>query len=233
VTGSDLEEQPAEPDPEAQPPAADPEPQPPAADLEPRPPAPDPEPRPLELAAGADPLPGELRRALGEAVLEVSGGGAGGGAGEDLTLVVRREEIARVAATLKRRFHYTLLIDLCGADQPRRPLRFEVIYHLYSFRENRRLRLKVMTGEGEPVPSLTGVFRGAAWPEREVYDMYGVGFTDHPRLSRLLLWDGFAGHPLRKDFPLAGTTTGAALDRGPIPAETAPAPAGGDTGGLA
>ncbi|HVT57632.1 MAG TPA: NADH-quinone oxidoreductase subunit C [Thermoanaerobaculia bacterium] len=192
--------------------------------------------RPGELA---DPLLGELLRELAPvasppspgqeagaergqvgALLAVYGGATAASAAapaccgtpcrSELSLLVRREEIARACAVLKNRFRYTLLVDLCGADYPQRPRRFEVVYHLYSFRENRRLRLKVVAGESEPVPSLSGVFAGAAWLEREVYDMYGVRFAGHPRLARLLLWDGFAGHPLRKDFPLAGLASGAA-----------------------
>jgi NADH-quinone oxidoreductase subunit C len=168
----------------------------------------------------ADPLADELSRELGEAILEIGRGRAGGEAGTagaDLTLVVRREDVAQVAAALRSRFRYTLLVDLCAADYPDRQPRFEVVYHLYSFRENRRLRLKVRTAEGSPVPSVTGVWRGAAWPEREIHDLFGVDFTGHPGLTRILLWDGFSGHPLRKDFPLAGIDTGAALHPDPPP----------------
>jgi NADH-quinone oxidoreductase subunit C len=160
-----------------------------------------------------DPLADELGRELGEAILEVAGGdGSGGG---DLTVLVRREDVARVAAALRSRFRYTMLVDLCAADYPERQTRFEVIYHLYSFRENRRIRLKVRTDERSPVPSVTGVWRGAGWPEREVHDLFGIDFSGHPELTRILLWDGFAGHPLRKDFPLAGIDTGAARDLDP------------------
>jgi NADH-quinone oxidoreductase subunit C len=168
----------------------------------------------------ADPLADELSRELGEAILEIGRGRAGGEAGTadaDLTRVVRREDVAQVAAALRSRFRYTLLVDLCAADYPDRQPRFEVVYHLYSFRENRRLRLKVRTAEGSPVPSVTGVWRGAAWPEREIHDLFGVDFTGHPGLTRILLWDGFSGHPLRKDFPLAGIDTGAALHPDPSP----------------
>jgi NADH/F420H2 dehydrogenase subunit C len=163
---------------------------------------------PIPAWAAADPLAGELWRELGEALVEVEGGGDGGRA---LTIQVRREDVARVAAALRSRFRYTVLVDLCAADRPERPLRFEIVYHLYSFRENRRIRLKVRTGEGLPVPSVTGVWRGAGWPEREAHDLFGIELSGHPELTRILLWDGFAGHPLRKDFPLAGLDTGAAL----------------------
>jgi NADH-quinone oxidoreductase subunit C len=124
-----------------------------------------------------------------------------------LTVEVRRDEIARVAALLSTRFRYTFLVDLCAAADPASPRRFEVIYHLYSFRENRRLRLKVRAGEDEPVPSVTSVWRGALWPEREAHELFGIAFSGHPELLPLLLWEGFAGYPLRKDFPLAGLAT--------------------------
>jgi NADH-quinone oxidoreductase subunit C len=154
-----------------------------------------------------DPLVLELRHELGPAI-EQARSGAGDGI---VTVAVRREEIARVAAALLHRFRYTVLVDLCGADYPGREPRFQVVYHLYSFRENRRLRLVVAAGEDQPVPSVAGVWRGADWLEREVWDMFGVAFSGRPELSRLLLWDGFQGHPLRKDFPLSGLDTGAAL----------------------
>ena len=95
-------------------------------------------------------------------------------------------------------------VDVCGVDWPQRPDRFDVVYHLLSPRQNLRVRIKVTTGEGEPVPSATGVFPGADWFEREAYDMYGILFTGHPDLRRILTDYGFEGHPLRKDFPVTG-----------------------------
>jgi NADH-quinone oxidoreductase subunit C len=154
-------------------------------------------------SAGADPLAVELRQELGEAIVEV-----GTGQDADLTILVRRDDVATVGAALRSRFRYTLLVDLCAVDYPQRPLRFEIVYHLYSFRENRRLRVKVRAGERSPVPSVAGIWRGAAWAEREAHDLFGVEFSGHPRLSPILLWEGFEGHPLRKDFPLAGIDTG-------------------------
>lgn len=176
-------------------------------------------------APPGDPLADELCRELGEAILEVGPGGLGGG---DLTLLVRREDVARVAAALRSRFRYTLLVDLCAADYLERQPRFEVVYHLYSFRENRRIRLKLRTDEGSPVPSVTGVWRGAAWPEREIHDLLGIDFAGHPELTRILLWDGFTGHPLRKDFPLAGIDSGAALHLDPPGPPGPPAGSGDD-----
>jgi NADH-quinone oxidoreductase subunit C len=95
-------------------------------------------------------------------------------------------------------------IDLAGADYPSREQRFEVVYHLMSPTKNTRIRVKLRTDEDSTVPSVTGVFSGADWFEREAYDLYGILFTGHPDLRRLLTDYGFEGHPLRKDFPTTG-----------------------------
>ncbi len=95
-------------------------------------------------------------------------------------------------------------IDICGVDYPAREKRFDVVYHLLSPRQNLRIRVKVATGEDEPVPSAFGVYPGADWFEREAWDMYGILFTGHPDLRRILTDYGFEGHPLRKDFPTTG-----------------------------
>lgn len=97
---------------------------------------------------------------------------------------------------------YTLLTDETAVDYPRREKRFDIIYHLYSFRRNDRLRLRVQVGEGEKVPSVTGVWPTANWLEREVYDMFGVEYEGHPDLKRILMPDGWVGHPLRKDYDI-------------------------------
>ena len=94
--------------------------------------------------------------------------------------------------------------DLCGADYPGREKRFEVVYHLLSPFANARARLKVPLGEDEAVPSCAEIFPGAEWCEREAYDMFGLVFSGHPDLRRILTDYGFRGHPLRKDFPLSG-----------------------------
>jgi NADH-quinone oxidoreductase subunit C len=124
----------------------------------------------------------------------------------ELILWVERAAIVRVLAYLRDdpRMLFKQLVDLCGVDYPGRPARFEVVYNLLSLKHNRRIRVKVATDETEPVPSVTGVFRSASWYERETWDMYGVYFSDHPDLRRLLTDYGFEGHPLRKDFPLTG-----------------------------
>ena len=97
-----------------------------------------------------------------------------------------------------------MLIDICGVDYPARKERFDVVYHLLSPRLNQRIRVKLTTDEVTPVPSVVGVFPAANWFEREAYDMYGILFSGHPDLRRILTDYGFQGHPMRKDFPLTG-----------------------------
>ena len=99
---------------------------------------------------------------------------------------------------------FTVLCDICGVDYPDRPERFDVVYNLLSMSENLRIRLKVETDEENPVASATGLFNAAGWWEREAWDLYGIYFSDHPDLRRILTDYGFDGHPLRKDFPLTG-----------------------------
>ena len=130
----------------------------------------------------------------------------------DLTLGVTREAIRAVATALKEDHGFTLMVDVCGVDYGEREEgRFGVVYHVYSPEKNRRVRLKIATGEDGEVPSVAPVWRGANWPEREVWDMYGIRFADHPDLTRILLWEGFNGYPLRKDFPVEGIDTGSAI----------------------
>jgi NADH-quinone oxidoreductase subunit C len=124
----------------------------------------------------------------------------------ELTVVVPREHIVRALTYLRDnpQCQFEILIDLCGVDYPARENRFDVVYHLLSVRQNQRLRVKLETDETTPVPSVVGVFPAANWYEREAYDMYGMPFSGHPDLRRLLTDYGFEGHPLRKDFPLSG-----------------------------
>jgi len=96
------------------------------------------------------------------------------------------------------------LTDICGVDWPARSNRFDLVYHLLSPRLNQRIRIKLMTDETTPVPSTVGVYSASNWFEREAYDMYGILFSGHPDLRRLLTDYGFQGYPLRKDFPLTG-----------------------------
>jgi len=124
----------------------------------------------------------------------------------ELTLKVAAGDIVDVLSFLKRdvQCQFVSFIDVSGADYPSRARRFDVVYHLLSPRQNQRIRVKLETDEDTPVPSVTSVFPGADWFEREAYDLYGILFTGHPDLRRILTDYGFEGHPLRKDFPLTG-----------------------------
>jgi NADH-quinone oxidoreductase subunit C len=124
----------------------------------------------------------------------------------ELTLTTGLESIIELLTALRDdvQLKFVSIIDICGVDYPGRDKRFDVVYHLMSPTLNQRVRIKVQTDEDTPVPSAVGVFPGANWFERETYDMYGVLFSGHPDLRRLLTDYGFEGHPLRKDFPLTG-----------------------------
>ncbi len=124
----------------------------------------------------------------------------------ELTVNVMREQIPQVLKFLRddARCRCEVLIDICGVDWPGRENRFDVVYHLLSPRNNLRMRVKLQTNETAAVPSAIDVFSAANWYEREAYDMYGILFSGHPDLRRLLTDYGFQGHPLRKDFPLTG-----------------------------
>lgn len=130
----------------------------------------------------------------------------------ELILEIESGAIREVCRSLKTEHAFKLLVDICGAHYPQREdAPFEVIYNLYSLDHNRRLLAKVQIADGLELPSVTAVYAGANWPEREVYDMYGIRFAEHPDMTRILLWEGFNGHPLRKEFPLEGIDTGAAI----------------------
>ncbi len=124
----------------------------------------------------------------------------------ELNVWVKRDSVVAAATYLRDDpvCDFKMLIDVCGVDYPDREERFEVVYHLLSHRQNQRVRMKVATDEDTPVASVAGVFSAAGWFERETYDLYGVLFSDHPDLRRILTDYGFEGHPLRKDFPLTG-----------------------------
>jgi NADH-quinone oxidoreductase subunit C len=125
---------------------------------------------------------------------------------DELTVIARAEDVVRVVEFLRDdpRCRFASFLDICGADYPGRERRFDVVYHFLSPYLNQRIRLKVEADETTAVPSLVGVFPAANWFEREVYDLYGVLFSGHPDLRRILTDYGFEGHPLRKDFPLTG-----------------------------
>ncbi len=124
----------------------------------------------------------------------------------ELTLIVTRDSITDVLTQLRdgEGCKFEILLDICGVDYPARPNRFDVVYHLLSPRLNQRIRVKLETNETDAVASVIPVFPAANWYEREAYDMYGILFSGHPDLRRLLTDYGFQGHPLRKDFPLTG-----------------------------
>ena len=141
-----------------------------------------------------------LQAKLGSAI---SGGETAFG---EVTLHAEPAQILSVLKTLQSDadLRFVSFIDLCGADYPEREKRFDVVYHLLSPYKNSRVRIKVQVDEAGEVPSAVGVFPAADWFEREVYDLYGVVFSCHPDLRRILTDYGFSGHPLRKDFPVTG-----------------------------
>ncbi len=124
----------------------------------------------------------------------------------ELTLIVARAKVPAVLTYLRDdpAWLFKILIDVCGADYPDRPERFEVVYHLLSVHKNLRVRVKTSTDATTAVPSVVGIHPGANWFEREAFDLYGILFEGHPDLRRILTDYGFRGHPLRKDFPLTG-----------------------------
>lgn len=124
----------------------------------------------------------------------------------ELTLRAGAEQILKVLKFLRddSQCRFVSFIDICGADYPGREQRFDVVYHLLSPQQNVRIRVIVETDGATPVPSAIPVFPAANWFEREAYDMYGILFSGHPDLRRILTDYGFDGHPMRKDFPLTG-----------------------------
>jgi NADH-quinone oxidoreductase subunit C len=124
----------------------------------------------------------------------------------ELTVVARGEDIVPVVTFLRDdpQCRFVCFISICGADYPGRERRFDVVYHFLSPFQNRRIRVKVEADDVTPVPSIVSLWPGANWYERETYDLYGVLFSGHPDLRRILTDYGFEGHPLRKDFPLTG-----------------------------
>ncbi|MBO6755558.1 MAG: NADH-quinone oxidoreductase subunit C [Roseibium sp.] len=124
----------------------------------------------------------------------------------ELTIVVAASDILDVIRFLRDNSSckFSNLTDICGVDWPGREKRFDLVYHFLSPVQNHRIRVKLATDEETPVASITSIFPGAEWFEREAYDMYGILFSGHPDLRRILTDYGFDGHPLRKDFPLTG-----------------------------
>jgi NADH-quinone oxidoreductase subunit C len=124
----------------------------------------------------------------------------------ELTIAANAADIIAIVTFLRDdpRCQFVSFIDITAIDWPAREQRFDVVYHFLSPRQNARVRIKTATDEVTPVPSIISVFPGADWFERETWDLYGVMFTGHPDMRRLLTDYGFEGHPLRKDFPLTG-----------------------------
>jgi NADH-quinone oxidoreductase subunit C len=124
----------------------------------------------------------------------------------ELTVSAQAADIVKVVRFLRDdpRCAFINIIDVTAVDWPQREERFDVVYHFLSPKQNTRVRVKVTAGESVPVPSIIAEFPGADWFERETYDLYGVLFSGHPDMRRLLTDYGFEGHPLRKDFPLTG-----------------------------
>jgi NADH-quinone oxidoreductase subunit C len=144
-----------------------------------------------------------LRGAMPDAVLEAKSFRT------QVTVRVSKERIAEVCRFLRDTpgLEFDFLTDLTAVDYPPRPQRFDVVYHLYSMTQNHLLRVKVAAGDGESVPSVTSVWLGANWEERECFDMFGIVFEGHPDMRRILLPEDWEGYPLRKDYPLAGYGT--------------------------
>ena len=168
---------------------------PPAATGPPRPPAP-----PKEAPPKPEPLDNDLvkryRARFGEAIREATTDRKQG------ILVVARERLVEISQYSRDEEKFNFLADLTAVDWPKREKRFDVVLNLYSFAKNERLRLKVRAAEGEPVPSVAGVWAAADWLEREAFDMFGIIFEGHPGLKRILLPDEWQGHPLRKDYDI-------------------------------
>ena len=150
----------------------------------------------------------ETTNELGEYISQVLGEKVLNSSFEYGTLVIETNatEIVDVCRILRDdvRCSFVNLTDICGVDWPNREMRFDCVYHLLSPENNMRIRIKVACNDVDPVPSLTEIFPAAEWFEREVYDMYGVLFSSHPDLRRILTDYGFDGYPLRKDFPVTG-----------------------------
>lgn len=152
------------------------------------------------MPSGLAELADDLKSKLGDSLAESSMRNG------ELTLVIRAERVVEAMTILRddEKCRFEVLIDICGVDYPEREKRFDLVYHLLSPRLNQRIRVKLAADDVAPVASVNDVFPAANWYEREAYDMYGIRFSGHPDLRRLLTDYGFQGYPLRKDFPLTG-----------------------------
>jgi len=124
----------------------------------------------------------------------------------EVTVTVPKKDIYEICQFLYSDpdLQYQFLTDLCGLDFLPETPRFEVVYLLYSMKKNERFRLKARVDDGDSISSVESIWKAANWLERETYDLFGISFENHPDLRRILLWDGYEGHPLRKDYPLEG-----------------------------
>ena len=151
------------------------------------------------MGLSVDQLLAQVAEAFGEHVQD-----AGAHCG-DATVFIERENALSIFQALRDRpeFAFNLLADITAVDYLGQTPRFEIVYHLYSLPKNHRLRVKIRVPEDDPwVHSLVPLWKGANWVEREAWDMFGVRFVGHPDLRRILLYEEFVGHPLRKDYPL-------------------------------
>jgi NADH-quinone oxidoreductase subunit C len=175
-------------------------------DTEPKPPWEEKPVPPEHADAADDPDVAALAAAVADSVL-----GADSYAGH-VTISIPRDKVRDVCRFLKDEQDFAFLVDLTAIDWPEREEgRFDVIYWMHRFEDSKRLRLRAVLPDSESIASVTGVWKTANWMERETYDMFGILFDGHPALERILTWEGFNGHPLRKDFPVEGIDTGAAI----------------------
>jgi NADH-quinone oxidoreductase subunit C len=125
---------------------------------------------------------------------------------DEVNVTLQKKDIFEICQFLysDSDLQYRMLTDLCGVDFFPESPRFEVVYLLYSMKNQQRLRLKIKIGDSESVSSVESIWKAANWLEREIYDLFGIPFDNHPDLRRILLWDGYEGHPLRKDYPVEG-----------------------------
>ncbi len=157
--------------------------------------------------AGVDPEENPAVQKLREAMPDVIEGVSA--YRDQVTIRVYKDRIAEVCKFLRDTpgLEFDFLTDLTAVDYPTRPQRFDVVLHLYSMTQNHRLRVKAGVGENETIPSVTSVWKAANWEEREAFDMFGMVFSGHPDLRRILLPEDWEGYPLRKDYPLGGYGT--------------------------
>jgi NADH-quinone oxidoreductase subunit C len=193
MTNGPEEKQPATPPKAAEGAGSPPVPAKPAAAAPPKPPAPPPKEGPVPLD---NELVKRYRARFGEAVREAWTDR------KQAILVVAAERLLEIARYTRDEEQFDLLTDLTAVDWPKREKRFDVVLFLYSLPKQERLRIKVQVGDGQPAPSVVSVWPTANWLEREVYDMFGIGFSGHPNMKRLLLPEEWVGFPLRKDYDI-------------------------------